>query len=625
MRNITGSTDLILQTISVLSLLAVVFLVYTNKADDLDLWWHLKAGEYIYKTHSIPDKDNFAYTTEIPETLRDLGRSEVLPEELPSEFGHWHANLTHSWLGQTIFYVTYLGGGIKAIGLLKSVILVLAFIVLYFTMRKRGAGHVASFLTLSLVAHIARDFSYSRPQVFSFFLFVCILYLLFDYRRGGNRIYLLPAVMLLWANLHAGFVLGAGVIILFISGECLSYVLCRYGKLKSLATIPSRRVPTLILIGLSSLIASLVNPNGYKVFLLPLGLQHSLFVSFIEEYTRPMLYEYHSYWFMFLLVGISILFRLKRLDLSEVFLAIVLMASSFSTLRVIVFFALGSSVFLAQSLTDMGRWLEARTPVNKFLEHLNTLAPATKRLSNMLLAAASVVLLFKISTSGRVLAFETSEYRYPTDAFQFIQRGRFPGQLFNLYDWGGYLIWSLPNHKVFVDGRCLSETTLFHYKQILNAAKGKGEEKPLWKRLLAAYDVQLILTKALDGGGNPIALVNELFFDPGWNLIYQDGKSMIFLKDSQKNRMLRQKYVLDKKKGIYDEIISESRQGIEMTPATWGYYETMGYVYMKQYEIEKAKEMFRQYLKMNPYNQRVIKNLNMLDNLPTSSSPSAKK
>jgi hypothetical protein len=35
-------------------------MIHANRVDDLDLWWHLKNGQFIYETLSIPEKDYFS-------------------------------------------------------------------------------------------------------------------------------------------------------------------------------------------------------------------------------------------------------------------------------------------------------------------------------------------------------------------------------------------------------------------------------------------------------------------------------------------------------------------------------------------------------------------------------------
>ncbi len=106
--------------------------------------------------------------------------------------------------------------------------------------------------------------------------------------------------------------------------------------------------------------------------------------------------------------------------------------------------------------------------------------------------------LIKIAVSGVALKFDMREKRYPSNAVEFIQKNRIPGNMFNLYNSGGYLIWSLyPDYKVFIDGRNLNETAYFHYNQIIGSSIGKDPGMPLWKRLLNAYDVNFILTTAV--------------------------------------------------------------------------------------------------------------------------------
>ena len=57
-------------TIALFSLLALVFTVYANRVDDLDLWWHLKSGEKIVQDRGIATQDNFSFTTITPADLQ---------------------------------------------------------------------------------------------------------------------------------------------------------------------------------------------------------------------------------------------------------------------------------------------------------------------------------------------------------------------------------------------------------------------------------------------------------------------------------------------------------------------------------------------------------------------------
>jgi len=42
---------------------------------------------------------------------------------------------------------------------------------------------------------------------------------------------------------------------------------------------------------------------------------------------------------------------------------------------------------------------------------------------------------------------------YPVNALNFVRQNSFPGPLYNHLDWGGFLIWYLPQYPVSIDGR----------------------------------------------------------------------------------------------------------------------------------------------------------------------------
>ncbi len=331
----------IFQSISVLLLLVIVFLTYANTVDDLDLWWHLKDGQRIYETHANPQKDEFAFTTYIPESISNIGKTEVNPSELPSEKvkRFLFIALKTSWLGQLGFYVIYLLGGFKGIGIFKSIIFISSYAVLYLTMLKRGAGHFSSLLVLSLIALIGIDFNYTRTQLFSYLLFSCTLYALYDFRKGGKCIYFLPVLMLIWANLHGVFILGVLITIAFAFSEFIKYILNNKFNISGIQPISKRQLQTLILISFASFLLSLLNPNTYKTFLFPWIMKSSVFGTIIEEYRNPMFYEYHAYWFMLALVVVSILIctAKKRMDLNELFLSLILIPPSLTGLKYIIF------------------------------------------------------------------------------------------------------------------------------------------------------------------------------------------------------------------------------------------------------------------------------------------------
>src|SRR5271166_632289 len=68
-------------------------LLFSGEIRDNDIFWHLKTGQYILETHSLPVPDPFSYVS--------VG-SSYPGEEITRRF-----NLTHEWLSQVILYLTW--------------------------------------------------------------------------------------------------------------------------------------------------------------------------------------------------------------------------------------------------------------------------------------------------------------------------------------------------------------------------------------------------------------------------------------------------------------------------------------------------------------------------------------
>jgi hypothetical protein len=69
-----------------------------------------------------------------------------------------------------------------------------------------------------------------------------------------------------------------------------------------------------------------------------------------------------------------------------------------------------------------------------------------------------------------------------------IKTSNLQGNLFNQYGWGGFLLWALPDHKVFIDGRMdvYKREISDPYKTIVNLEAG-------WEELIDRYAIQHIL------------------------------------------------------------------------------------------------------------------------------------
>src|ERR1700722_18637465 len=182
-----------------LLLVAVCLLgLFSTEIEDTDFWWHLRTGQYIAESHSLPVPDPFAYTASAAAAYH--GEEQVR-----------HFNLTHEWLSQVLMYAVYAVAGFPGIVLARAVLLAglcgLAGFLAARLSDRFYAGIAAACCTTSLGVTFAAD----RPGVVTF-LGVAVFVTLLELRRGW---WALPPLALLWSNCHGGFLLGWVVLLAY--------------------------------------------------------------------------------------------------------------------------------------------------------------------------------------------------------------------------------------------------------------------------------------------------------------------------------------------------------------------------------------------------------------------------
>jgi tetratricopeptide (TPR) repeat protein len=151
---------------------------------DPDTWWHLKTGELIWKTWTIPRTDPFSYT-------------------IPGQ--PW---VTFEWLSQVLMYAAYAAGGAAALTGFKALIVALSFLVFF----RLGRGGFWAGLLLCAAAYAGGAFA-ERPQAFDILFLGLLLQWLDDDGKKGPAWGRLIALHVLWANLHGGAaLLGVAVV-----------------------------------------------------------------------------------------------------------------------------------------------------------------------------------------------------------------------------------------------------------------------------------------------------------------------------------------------------------------------------------------------------------------------------
>ncbi len=491
------------QIILLVFLIIISSLYLLSHITECDFFWHLKTGEWIWQHKSLPSEDPFTYTT--PE-----GYSE-----------RKHFVLTSYWLSQTIYYLSYLAGGTTGIIFLRFIIVVILIVLLL----KRKAGDsilYACFLIIFLIILLNR-FPIERPHVFSFLFFPLILYLLDKIRAEDDsstkkkKYLLLPLLMILWSNMHGGFVLGQAIIILYLITEGLKFI---HHSLKPLSKKVYMR---LLLAGMLGILFSLANPNTYHAINILMSKTTAALSGYIIEYQSPFedfqrsRYEMVLYWLLLFLTAIGILINIKKIDVTEVALLAGTGYFSFTTIRYIPFFIIAALPFIGKSLSKVS-----------ILKYVRIV---------IIVITVYAAVFFTLNIRFNVYNISSDRWihpSFPVYAADFIIQNNIKGNMYNFFDWGGYLIWRLaPERKVFIDGRILYPPILELSNSIIDTANSESfAGLPYWKAILNAYNVSYIIHSLYDVSGKSLPLLYALLKDKDWIPVFSYDRSMIFVRNS---------------------------------------------------------------------------------------------
>lgn len=458
---------------------------------DPDFWYHISAGKYMTVHHTLITEDPFSYTT----------YTRAAPD------ASTHAdNLRGYWLAQALMYMLYAGLGPYGIIAARVAIYGATCALVLLWAIKKGSSPLAASALMILGAIFLGNYTGDRPQIASFALAPLALYIM-ERHTGEPRarwpFAALPVVMMLWANLHRGYPMGAALIALYATVEAL-----RGDK---------ARLKGLMLISALSVSATLINPNGYATYMAMIKFEGSPLQRVILEY-RPTL-ETGAYgitlwpYIAYIALAFMSLIAARRggLRASEVAVAVALGVLSFKAFRYVPFFLLCALPAASVGLTAM---LRSRIP--------STLpAVALMLLASAYAAYGNRADLQRLSSSGLI------PHRYPEAAVRQIEKLHPSGPLYNEWTWGGYLMWELPQYKVFADTRTLNLQALRDYAAI-------GEATPKGIALLDSYGIKTVLIAGLNDFTGALApLFEHLIRDPHWSLIYYDETSVIFIRGDE--------------------------------------------------------------------------------------------
>ena len=453
---------------------------------DPDIWWHLSVGDWIVHNHSFPHNGIFSYTAANRPWMAYSWGYEVL-------------------LSRAYDWFSFVGIGLFGTGLTIAVALAV------FVMLHRISGRFWTAWALSVIVYAAFLFNIApRPVFFTVVLFTVMLTLLFEAQRSGRvrLLYWLPLVFLIWANIHIQFIYGLAVLGLFAGMNLLQRIAIRFRVYPHFLTTPTLPVLQPFAVLGCCILASCVGPYSFHLYQEAFVISKSKIMYKMIIELQALSFKYFNQ-YLELLLAIGAYFALgwqKKMDPFK--LALLLFAS----------------VFAFRTWRDA--WFICVTAAAVIADFPAPEAESERSIRFSGWAAASVASILLLVLAVRNTDFNTRgldraiSSEYPVDAVNFLRRNPVGGPLYNSFDWGGFLIFYMPQYPVSIDGRTdLYGDAMDEQYYATQEAEPSYETDPV----LNAAGVVILKNKYL--------IAQMLLTDHRFRVIYRDNLAVILARN----------------------------------------------------------------------------------------------
>jgi hypothetical protein len=472
---------------------------------DGDVFWHIRAGEEILDTGSVPRVDTWS--------IVGAGKE-------------W---TSQDWLSNVVLAIGYRMGeiGPTLLSLLWALLVVVALTLLWSAIGRRNpqTGWLSRIIWLGAGLTVAGPILGVRVQVVDLLLSSAVIWVLWTYlrQRRVGVLALLPTLALAFANLHGGwpllFLLGGAALV----GEAADRLLRR-----SLDTPPLAwsQLSWLLLALVVAAAAILLNPNGVDLYRYPLETSSiAAHRDFISEWQPPDPGTFiGQVLIVFVIVGVipTIILAWRRMRLADalILVGITLMAANAAR------FMLVAGPIPAAVITLYLAPIISRTRVGR--RTASFLARTATPRRSPVFSVINLVLIAVVVMAGIGVTFAritpaaqrqgTAEHM-PVAAVDWILASD-PGQRpFNQYSWGGYLGLRRPDAPIFIDGRSdvYGNDPIQEYAHIVHEPVDPAP-------FLDRYRIDYVLFPATGDFPQRMDAV------PGWRRAYEDDLAAVWVR-----------------------------------------------------------------------------------------------
>jgi hypothetical protein len=471
---------------------------------DCDTGYHIRAGDYILENFSIPRTDIFSYI------------SPALP---------WTA---HEWLSEIIMSLAHKVLGLNGVVIFFSLVITITYYFLFRILRAHNGNLWLLLAMIALVSLTSTIHWLARPHIFTLLLLVVWYHLLDQYQyKDKNYLFTLPILMLLWVNLHGGFIIGFVLLGIYFIGNLIAW----YESEAKSKSESLKKCRILAIIGIACLAASLVNPFGYQILLFPFKLVgDQVLMSFAQEHHPANLQNLHPYNFLlFLTLGLLMVSR-YRVNFIELGLVLVFTYMSLYSIRNIPLFAI---IVAPIVLKRLDAWfMNSENPLINFINRKSESFAETDAMARGFFWPGIATVLFVLISLPGIREHYFDPERKPLATVEFLKNEHIHGNMFNNEEFGDFIIYdAYPQYEVFIDGRndMYGAEHVKDYIRVVSLGTG-------WEKVLEENNITWIFFDAES------LLSRYLLEREDWHLIYADKVAHIYVRDIPEYEYLIEKY-----------------------------------------------------------------------------------
>jgi len=460
---------------------------------DGDLPRHLLVGKLIRTTKEVNLTDIFSYrTTGFP-------------------------SIPHEWLSQVILSSFYDMLGLGGVILFTALMITLVWAMIYYEAMRRSGSLIVSLVFTGLGVGASLIHVLPRPHLFSYLFTVLWILVLENIQKDKpHSWWLLPALMLVWVNLHGMFVLGIVLWVIYLIGDLFEN--------RKKEWFSNSKTKSMLMGGALSFLVTFVSPSGFKIWGAIASLSGNAYIkSRIPEYQSAN-FQMPETWPFILILLLSIMSFSRSNNKTpwiHTFLVTAFAGIALYSSRMLPLFAIVAVPIAAQTFSN---WMKQDFP-NSRLWMIESNISAINQTSNGVIWIYAIVvvliLLFKfnipIDPNNKGNKFDPQFF--PVEAVGWLKTNPQSGHVFNEFDWGGYMLFKLwPDQQIFMDGHThiYGEKLTREYEQVITLSDG-------WEKVLDKYQVTWAIVRV---NSDIARALNTM----GWKNLYQDKTAIILSK-----------------------------------------------------------------------------------------------